>query len=193
MIKNLQTMKQFLSFLDGPKNTIFEARNYIFFVIVLFSAGIIYGYVNLQDNQQFQEIFQNLLKTHQAKGYLPFIIKIFIRNSIVAYVSMRLGIFLGIFPVFSSFFNGLMIGWFLTTFEKLSEVNLFLLLIPHGIFELSAMFIAWGIGFWRVKILFSDNFKEASKVSLKKTHKVYLMIVLPLLLIAAVIEGRGFL
>lgn len=186
-------MNRYLFYLDGPKNTIYEARNYIFFVIALFIAGIIYGQTHLQDNQQFHEIFQNLLKTHQSKSYFPFIIKIFIRNSLIAYVSMRFGIFLGIFPVFSSFFNGLMIGWFLSTFEKITEANLFLLLLPHGIFELSAMFLAWGVGVWRVKFLFISNFEEESKASLKKAHRVYLKIILPLLLIAAAIEGRGML
>ncbi|MBW1814883.1 MAG: stage II sporulation protein M [Deltaproteobacteria bacterium] len=182
-----------MSLWDGPKNTIIEARNYILFVIILFTAGLIYGYVNLQDNQHFYEIFQNLLKTHQAKSYFPYIIKIFVRNSIVAYISMRFGIFLGIFPTFSSFFNGLMVGWLKTTFEKISGFNLFLLLLPHGIFELSAMFIAWGIGIWRVKLLFVPNFEEAAKVSLKRIHKVYVTVILPLLLIAAVIEGRAML
>ncbi|MBW1984577.1 MAG: stage II sporulation protein M, partial [Deltaproteobacteria bacterium] len=94
---------------------------------------------------------------------------------------------------FSSFFNGLMVGWLKTTFEKISGFNLFLLLLPHGIFELSAMFIAWGIGIWRVKLLFVPNFEEAAKVSLKRIHKVYVIVILPLLLIAAVIEGRAML
>jgi len=186
-------MKQFLDYFEEPKETILEARNYIFFVIVLFVLGIIYGYSHLQDNQQFHEILQNLIKTHQAKSYFPFIIKIFIRNAIVAYVSMRFGIFLGIFPVFSSVFNGLMIGWFISTFKKMTAVNIFLLLAPHGVFELSAMFIAWGLGIWRVKFLFIPSYEEEMKVSLKKVHRVYVKIVLPLLFIAALVEGRGML
>jgi stage II sporulation protein M len=182
-------MKGYLSVFDGPKSSIIEARNYIFIVIFLFIAGIIYGYVNLQDNQQFLEIFQNLLKTHQAQSYFPFIIKIFLRNSIVAYISMRFGIFLGLFPVLSSFVNGLMIGWF-CTYAKMGGFDLLLLLLPHGIFELSAMFIAWGIGVGRAKLLFSDNFQVASKNSLKKMNRVYVFIIVPLLLIAAAVEGR---
>ncbi len=186
-------MKALLSFWESPKHTIIEARNYIIVVIALFLAGIIYGYANLQDNQRFHEIFQSILKTHQAASYFPFIIKIFIRNSIIAYISMRFGIVLGILPVCSSFFNGLMIGWFSVTFKSMSQSNLFLLLMPHGVFELSAMFIAWGIGLWRAKVLFGPDVENEKKTSLIKMHNVYLRVTLPLLFIAAVIEGRGML
>lgn len=183
-------MKDFISIWESPKSTIVEARNYICFVIILFIVGIIYGHVKLQHNEQFLEIFQNLLKSHKAGSYFPFIIKIFLRNSIVAYVSIRFGILLGIFPVISSFFNGLMVGWLSTMLEKISGFQLFLMILPHGIFELSAMFIAWGIGLWRARLMFSPNFKAEAKESLKKIHRVYVTVVLPLLFIAALVEGR---
>lgn len=183
-------MKDIISIWKSARSTIIEARNYIVFVIILFIAGIIYGNINLQDNEQFLEIFQNLLKTHRADSYFPFIIKIFIRNSIVAYVSIRFGILLGIFPVISSFFNGLMVGWLSTMLEKISGLQLFFMILPHGIFELSAMFIAWGVGLHRVRLLFSNDFKEEARVSLKKAHRVYLSVVLPVLFVAALVEGR---
>jgi len=183
-------MKPDESFFDGPKNTISEGRNYILFAMLLFAAGIVFGHFYLSENKQFLEIFQNLLKTHKADHYIPFVLKIFIRNALVAYVSIRFGIFLGIFPVFSAVFNGLMVGWLSTFMEKLSGFQLFLLLLPHGIFELSAMFIAWGLGLWRVKLLFIPEYEEALKISLKKVHRVYVKIVLPLLFIAALVEGR---
>jgi uncharacterized membrane protein SpoIIM required for sporulation len=83
-----------------------------------------------------------------------------------------------------------MVGWLSTMLEKIGGFQLFLMILPHGIFELSAMFIAWGIGLWRARLMFSPNFKAESKESLKKTHRVYVTVVLPLLFIAALIEGR---
>lgn len=53
-------------------------------------------------------------------------------------------------------------------------IPIFIQSLPHGVFELSARFIAWGIGLWQAKFLFSPDDEGAKKPSLIKLQKVYM-------------------
>src|SRR5690606_33222747 len=80
---------------------------------------------------------------------LTAIMVIFLNNVRAVLVMMILGIFLGLFPVFSMLFNGVLIGFTLRLQEAadLSLMDLiFRGLLPHGILELPAIFIAAGYG-----------------------------------------------
>ena len=102
---------------------------------------------------------------------------------------MIFGFLLGIFPVIAAIANGYLLG-----FVALISVNnggwfILFKLLPHGIFELPAIFISLGLGLklgtciFRKEIL--KNFNEYFINSLR----VFLFIVIPLLLIAGIIEG----
>jgi len=102
---------------------------------------------------------------------------------------MFLGMFLGIAPVLFSLFNGYLLG-----FVALMAVNEqgFLSLwriFPHGIFELPAVFISLGLGMKLGSFIFQRNKAESFKDFLWNSLRVFLLIVLPLLIIAAIIEG----
>jgi uncharacterized membrane protein SpoIIM required for sporulation len=87
-----------------------------------------------------------------------------------------------------------------TSMEFLSIREVFSALFYHGIFELSALFIGSSLGMWlgfstykelgfckKEKILSSTsslNIKEAIKTSIK----VFLFFIIPLLVVAAIIE-----
>jgi stage II sporulation protein M len=62
-------------------------------------------------------------------------------------------------------------------------------LLPHGIFELPAIFISLGLGVKLGMFVFEKDKKKAFIERLRKSFFVFLTIVLPLLVIAAIIEG----
>ena len=97
-----------------------------------------------------------------------------------------MGIILGIFPIWVSIQNGYIIGFVINKVVALEGPLILWKLIPHGIFELPAIFISIGVG---LKIGEKVLKRDSPGVFLLNSLKVFLLIVLPLLIIAAVIEG----
>ncbi|MEW6213944.1 MAG: stage II sporulation protein M [Nitrospirota bacterium] len=57
-------------------------------------------------------------------------------------------------------------------------------LIPHGIFELPAIFVAWGLGIWRGVWMFRKDKDQTFKERANKAYRVFFAFILPLLIIA---------
>jgi stage II sporulation protein M len=175
------------------KNIIYDARKFIMFAFFMFCLGIILGYFYLSDSQLIKDGVTELLESFHTTSYFIFVSKIFIHNVIIAYLSIRLGILLGLIPTISSLASGISVGWAFANFNNIHYIKLLLLLVPHGVFELPAMFLAWGIGFWHCKIFFIPNYDQTPKENVKRIHKLFIRLILPLLAIAAIIEGRSLL
>ena len=62
-------------------------------------------------------------------------------------------------------------------------------ILPHGIFELPAVFIALGIGIKLGMFIFQKKKLESLKNYSINSLRVFLLIILPLLVIAGIIEG----
>ena len=174
-------------------NTICDAKKFILFSFVVYALGIILGYSYLNDFQVIRDAYIKLYEKFHDRSYLIFVSKIFIHNAAVAYISMRLGILFGLFPAISGMASGISIDWLFANAKSLHWAKLLYILAPHGLFEMPAMFIAWGIGFWRCKMLFVPNYEKVAKENVRKIHKIFITLILPLLILAAVIEGRPLL
>jgi stage II sporulation protein M len=123
--------------------------------------------------------------------------EIFIRNSTVCLIALLGGVLLGISSFIIVFFNGFIIGFVMLTIVALpgnplrNILYLILGLVPHGIFELPAFFIASTIGLrlgteWIGK--FSQGKRwEIFKQNIRRTIKVVPVLVI-LLAVAAIIE-----
>ena len=122
------------------KDMIYDARKFILFSFFMFCLGIIFGYFYLIDSQLIKDGVAELLKSFQTTNYFVFVSKIFIHNVLIAYLSMSLGILLGLMPAISSIASGISVGWAFANFNNIHYVKLLLLLVPHGVFELPAMF-----------------------------------------------------
>jgi len=128
---------------------------------------------------------------------------IFINNTVKIFIGMILGIFLGIFTFLFLAINGFVIGLVAQqAYPVMGLLGLFLALAPHGIFELPALFIGSGFGFRLGEVGYNET--KRGVLSLKKLRRMefnskikdefklaltgFFKIVLPLLLIAALIE-----
>ena len=99
------------------------------------------------------------------------------------------------FPVFAIFINGAIMGVSLGTYAVIDKANPLLILaagvLPHGIFELTAIFLCWAMGIGICLVLTKKIIgagKESLSFYLKRCLGVYLFFAIPLLLIAAIIE-----
>jgi stage II sporulation protein M len=162
-----------------------EVRRYIFAAIAIFIAGNLAAIFVPSLGERLLSLFLEYLKTFKYghKDFLGLLIAIFCQNALSAFFAIIFGFFFGLVPIFGAAVNGIAMGAVL----NLNPLNIFKLL-PHGIFELTAIFTAWGLGIWCAGGLF-----HAPPVGLriKKSLNIYLSVIIPLLIIAAIIEVFG--
>ncbi|MEJ2182197.1 MAG: stage II sporulation protein M [Nitrospirota bacterium] len=168
-----------------------EARNFIYAAIAVFLVGAILGGAYSERFSSMLQSFKELAKGFSGQSIPVLILLIFLRNSFAAFLSVWLGILLGLVPLLGALSNGILVGLVIKTGagEGSSVLGVIALLLPHGIFEFPAIFLAWGIGLWRGAWPFRHNKEETYRERAHKAYRVFLVLVLPLLLVAAVIEG----
>jgi uncharacterized membrane protein SpoIIM required for sporulation len=161
-----------------------EVKWYIFAAIVIFVAGNVFAIVIPTLGEKILRDVLEYLKPFKNKNELELTIAIFLRNASSAFFSILLGFLL--LPIVGAAFNGITMGAVLNR----NPLNFFMLL-PHGIFELSAMFISWGLGIWCAVGFFPFPRLELIKFRIKRSLNIYFSIIVPLLAIAAIIEVLG--
>lgn len=186
-MSNASLVKTFFS--DSLK-TISEARSCILIALGLYCCSILVGWIYADHFTFLEEQVRKLAAQFAGKDAITFIFRIFLHNLIATYIAMCLLALFGAVPTIIAVFNGLILGWLFAKSSGMPEVNISVMIIPHGIFEWPAMLIAWGVGLWRgVGYRLSDS-PGTWKERWEKANKVFFTIILPLLLIAAIIEGR---
>lgn len=170
-----------------------ETRKYIYGVLILFFVFALIGFFvpapEIVSNQ-ILEYIEKLLDMTKDFGFKEMFGFIFFNNLKSSFIGLVLGIFFGVLPVYGAISNGYVLGFVSIMVTSEQGASILWRLAPHGIPELSAIFISLGMG---VK-LGSCFFKKKDRVSyfkdqFKKALKVFILIVLPLLLIAAILES----
>jgi stage II sporulation protein M len=105
------------------------------------------------------------------------------------FFSIFFGLVFGILPIIGAISNGYILGFVALMSVEQQGILSLLSLIPHGIFEFPAIFISLGIGLKLGMLLFNKNYSKNLKPELIKALRVFLLIILPLLIIAGIIEG----
>ncbi|MCR4327870.1 MAG: stage II sporulation protein M [Nanoarchaeota archaeon] len=169
-----------------------ESRKFIYFATGIFLFFSLVGFFVPFPESFKMEILNYLIKlVNETEGYslMEMILFLFNNNSISSFFGLFLGFFFGIFPFFNALINGLLLG--IVANFSVSEVGVFSLwrLFPHGIFELPAIFLSLGLGLKLSTFILKEKKGEALKEFLEKSLYVYFFVVLPLLVIAAIIEG----
>ncbi len=169
-----------------------ESRKFIYTILIIFILFILIGaFIPAPESLKtiILEYIQELLKLTEGMSKGELISFIFLNNLQSSLFGMIFGIILGIFSVITSVLNGYLLGF--VSSMAVSEGGILVLwrLFPHGIFELPALFLSTGLGLRLGTFIFRKNKLESLKNYFLESLRVFLFIIFPFLLIAAIIEG----
>lgn len=220
--KKTQKQSHFKNSLEHIK----ENQKFIYFIVAVFLFSGVISFISHADFAFFNEMLEGLKDKTEGLGFLGITWFIFQNNALAALSGMLLGMLLGVYPLFAALFNGLLVGYVFKLASDVGGYGVIWMLVPHGIFELPAVFIALGLGlamgwlllsgffsfylakrkFFLVSLgvlfplitifaafIFDRNLRNVYSPSFKqivsKSLIAFLLVVLPLLIVAAVIEG----
>ncbi len=129
-----------------------KSLNYIYLAILLFIASGIFGFLNAKNLTFIDKILKEIISKTLNLNPLELIFFILQNNLQSAFVSLAGGILLGIGPILFAISNGTIIGYVMSRSYQAAGIGVLWRLLPHGIFELPAIFISIGLG---IKIGFS--------------------------------------
>ncbi len=163
-------------------------RTLVVVSLLLFLGGIVIGFTYPAAFDGLFKVFQRSIAPFFEMGLPSLIGSIFLRNAVAAAAAILLGVLFGIVPVLQAVMNGALIGISLARVETAERLPMLLMLLPHGVFELPAIFIAWGAGIWHgiYRLRKSDHTIGERR---RKIFRIFFLIIVPLLVIAAIIEG----
>jgi len=168
-----------------------ESRNFIWAAVIIFFAAAIIGFlyqptflVNWVMGQMKKALADTIgMNTFQLIFY------IFFNNIRAGFGGLIYGAGFGIITVMLSILNGYAVGYISNSTISAVGAGSLLNLLPHGIFELPAIFISFGMGIkFGSFIFYKEKMKNFSKFFVN-SMRVFVFVVLPLLIIAAIIEG----
>lgn len=163
-----------------------SCKYYILFSVALFFVVGIIGFIfPVFFVEDILALLRELMASFDGLNAFETIVYIFWNNLKASFMAFISGILFGLGPLIVSVTNGYLLGFVAN--EAVSEAGFLVLwrLLPHGIFELPAIFISLGLGFRLAVSIFRGEVRESFFGGLK----VFGLIVVPLLVLAAVIEG----
>jgi stage II sporulation protein M len=173
-------------------NYIKESKRFIYLAIALFLVFALIGFfiptpANLSN--QIMVFIEELLAKLEGMSQGQLIGFIFFNNLRSSFFGLVLGGLFGVIPGLFAISNGYILGFVSSLSVAENGVKSLLSLLPHGIFELPAIFLSLGLGLKFGMFIFQKKRIEAFKEYLSNSLKIFLLIILPLLLIAGIIEG----
>jgi len=187
--KRKKTLKQ--NYIDSW-NYLKESKRFIFIMALIFLIFVLVGFILPAPDsvaQKILELLEQIIEKTQGMNFIELLWFIFWNNLKVSFIGIISGILFGIFPLLTAIANGYLLG-FVSYFVVGQESFLSLWkIIPHGIFELPAVFISLGLGLKLGTFIFQKKKIKYLKENLHKSLKIFFLVVLPLLLFAAIIES----
>jgi stage II sporulation protein M len=170
-----------------------ESKSYIWFSFILFILISIFGYFfPIFFKEEVMQVIENLVNQTAGLNGLQLIAFIIKNNMMSSFYGLILGIFLGIIPLGIIIINGYILGFVANKAVDSGGILILWKLFPHGIFEIPAVMISIGLGLKLGMFLFVYHKKNKGKEFFKwiiDSIRVFFLIVIPLLVIAGIIEG----
>lgn len=166
-----------------------ESRYYVYITALLFLFFGIFGFIFSEKLTFLNEIIRELVSKASMLNGLDVGLYIFANNTQSALIGLISGLLFGIFPFFNIVLNGTVIGYVIAIVSRESSFLEIWKLLPHGIFELPAIFISLGLGLKLGAFVFAARPWTTLKQRLYYSMLVFLFFVLPLMAVAAIIEG----
>jgi len=170
-----------------------KIKKYFWFSVILFFVIGLVGFLfPIFFQEEILKLIQDLVKQTEGLGTLELINFIIFNNMKSAFFGMIFGIFLGLVPLGIIVVNGYVLGFVANKSVMVEGISVLWRLVPHGIFELPAIFISTALGLRLGMFLFFYRGKNRGAEFKKwfwNSLKVFILIVIPLLVIAGIIEG----
>jgi stage II sporulation protein M len=170
--------------------TLKKARRYIYFSMALFFLSSIIAGVFSSHLGFIDDLLRNLISQTEGLNAFELMWFIFSNNTKSALFAFILGAIFGIPTLINIIANGGVLGYVLAVVLQEGSILDWWRLLPHGVFELPAIFLSFGLGLWLGTSLFvrKKRLEELQKRFIEGL-RVFFLVVLPLLIIAAIIEG----
>ena len=169
-----------------------ESRNFIYAVIIIFVFFILIGALLPTPEiieQRILEFIRQLLETTDGMSSGQLMSFIFLNNLQSSFFFFIFGVVLGIFSVLTVILNGYLLGFVSARAINIDGIFVLWRLVPHGIFELPAVLISMGLGLKLGTFIFRKKKIKSLKEFLMNSLRVFVFVIIPLLIIAAIIEG----
>ena len=167
-----------------------EIKWYVVFAVGIFALTFLVGFTfPIFFKNEIMKFIIEMTNLTKGKSMLQLIMLIFLNNVKASIMIIVFGIIFGIFPLIAAVVNGYLLGFVSRGVASSNGISILWKLLPHGIFELPAILFSIGIG---IKIgidIFGNNPKKKLQHNMKEAMRFFLFIILPLLLIAGIIEG----
>jgi stage II sporulation protein M len=195
-MKRKRNSKHFNLFEEYKKSFeyIKESKKFIYLIIAIFFFFFLIGFFVPAPEFLYDKILEyirGILEKIGDMSFLELIWFIILNNIKSTFFGIIFGVALGVFPILSSITNGYMLGFVSDYSIRMSNGNFLSLwrILPHGVFELPAVFISLGLGVKIGMFIFQKDKRRAFKNYLNNSLKAFLLIIIPLLIIAGFIEG----
>lgn len=174
-------------------NYLKESKNYFLIIIILFIISSLIGYLfPIFFREQIFRFLIELTEQTQDYNFIQMFFFILQNNIKSSFMVLIFGPLAGVFPIFSTIANGYLIGFVGNLSTQIAGPISLLRLLPHGIFELPAIIISLSLGLklgiQLLTIKSGKRKKEKFLHNLNNSLWIFIYIVLPLLLIAGLIE-----
>ena len=187
--------KKNLNFIEEYKkswNFIRESKKFIYSIVGIFFIFSLIGFFITTPTliaEQILKFIEELLLKTQDMGHFELIKFIFFNNTQSSFFGMIFGALFGIFSVVTTIANGYLLGFVSAMVVSSKGFGVLWRLAPHGIFELPALFISLGLGLKLGMFFLEKDKAKTFRNYLWNSLRVFLYIIIPLLLVAALIEG----
>ncbi|HLF53718.1 MAG TPA: stage II sporulation protein M [Candidatus Nanoarchaeia archaeon] len=188
-MKNKGKSNAFSQQFRGAMKYLWESKIYLYTITLIFISGIFLGFAFYSQFSFLDELLRELVGKIEGLSTSGIILFILQNNLKGAFYGLVFGVLLGIVPIINSIFNGFVLGYVLRGVWIDSGVREFWRILPHGIFELPAIFISLALGLKLGMFVFSKNKSKEFMERARNSMIIFVCIVIPLLIIAAIIEG----
>ena len=169
-----------------------ESKNYILAILGFFVLFVLIGALVPPPEileQKIIEFIKELLSKIEGMSGAELTRFIFLNNLQSSFFGMVFGVFFGIFSAVACAANGYILGFVAMKSIQIDGIFVLWRLLPHGIFELPALFLSLGLGLKLGTFIFQKNKLSCLRNYLRESLRVFVFIIIPLLIIAALIEG----
>jgi len=169
-----------------------ESKKFIFIIVGIFFAFALIGYfvpASPEVTETIMKFIKELVEKTEGMSQWELVSFIFFNNVQSSFFGLVLGFAFGVFPILAAVANGYLLGFVGAMAAEADGLLSLWRILPHGIFELPAVFISLGMGMKFGSFLFQKKKRQAFVYYLVSGARAFLFIVIPLLVVAGIIEG----